>query len=218
MKAKTMSKKQGIYFAVCNVVAGLGNYLFQLDASHSLSLVEFGTFTSWIAQVSTVMSLAMFFNYFSNFIELSDRTVTMLCLGTLALGGFGLSTALLAEISIPLLFAGFVAIVLRLTFSWVDGQIQRRLLFYALGTSITIKTATKLIIPRFETLFASMVDLYAWAFAVCLLPAAIFSIAVVTFQFTEKHQQQTLAKESKSKGPVVAMAIAAMLFVVFARS
>jgi hypothetical protein len=98
------------------------------------------------------------------------------------------------------LFAGFVAIVLRLTFSWVDGQIQRRLLFYALGTSITIKTATKLIIPRFETLFASLVDLYAWAFAVCLLPAAIFSIAVVTFQFTEKHQQQTLAKESKKQG------------------
>jgi low temperature requirement protein LtrA len=87
MKAKTMSKKQGIYFAVCNVVAGLGNYLFQLDASHSLSLVEFGTFTSWIAQVSTVMSLAMFFNYFSNFIELSDRTVTMLCLGDIGSGG-----------------------------------------------------------------------------------------------------------------------------------
>ena len=57
MKPTTMSKKQGLYFAACNVLAGVGNYLFQLDASRGLTLIEFGDFTSWLAKVSTLMLL-----------------------------------------------------------------------------------------------------------------------------------------------------------------
>ncbi|NQY99305.1 MAG: hypothetical protein HRT45_01390 [Bdellovibrionales bacterium] len=209
MKPTTMSKKQGLYFAACNVLAGVGNYLFQLDASRGLTLIEFGDFTSWLAKVSTLMSLAMFFNYFSNFIDLGSKKVIGLCLIALGLGGLSFSVAVLSELSMPLLFAGFVAIMLRLVFSWVDGQIQRRLLFYALGTSLVLKASSKLVIPRFDSLFSSSLDLYAWAFTVCLLPAAFFSILVVIFQF--KKSDETKVTDKKSSEPLWRLAVAAML-------
>jgi len=206
----TADKRTASYFVAANVFAGGLHYFYQAIASRQLNAADFAALNAWFAGLALFFLFSGLLQYAANFVPTSPRALRK---GIIVINMIALVTVVQWR-TMPAgetAFKGALVVLLAAALGWLLGQVQARLMFFAMSVAGLIVALSKVGLIFVSTIGGALVDRYAFALFACYLPGLWYLSAALWKQSTTPEPKKQASTATLWQAAFILSAAAAII-------